>query len=474
MYKTPDEFYFRLHHVRPRFKNEVESVLNYVAYSIAQIGCADSKTFRTQLNASLRQYGQNATASPKTIENWRTEIGALFGMYIERSDGQIAPSAHTVRLADDSDITAFFLGFVASFQYPGGHVKETTIKETLLAGVAFQPYQWLFAALLNTNLASISASEFCHCALNDLRVTRDHEDAKATVGRILDNRHRNETYISDGDVIRYAGDLLDYAVLAGLLTEKDGVFSLNVANRDIAEMIADSTDFFGGYSDLKGGGLESIRSLREAWFTYVDGICLDAQERASQIILSRENKNKAAEEAGNGKEAEGADNANSAVGDGAADQEDVATPDDTAKIGDCGEIKILQHECLRVKESGRADLVHLIKRIPTHCAVGYDIRSVEPDTESSRLIEVKTTKSHAPLAFRQFHLTKNEWRTAQDMGERYYVYRLMLSEDGARLFVIHDPVQKFRERLVRIFPRDGMDFTCEDAAGEEVKLLCAP
>ena len=35
MYKTPPEFYFRLNHVRPRFKNEVESVLGYVAYSIA-------------------------------------------------------------------------------------------------------------------------------------------------------------------------------------------------------------------------------------------------------------------------------------------------------------------------------------------------------------------------------------------------------------------------------------------------------
>lgn len=473
MYKTPEEYYFRLHHVRPRFKNEVESVLGYVAYSIAQIGCADTRAFRSRLNASLRQYGRNATASQKTIENWRTEIGALFGMYVERSDGVTAPAAHTVKLADDSDLTGFFLGFAASFQYPGGHVKEMTIKEILSVGIAFHPYRWLFSAFLRTDLTSICPSEFCHCVLNDLRVTRDHEDVGETVGRILDNRHRGESYLSDGDVIRYAGDLLDYAVLAGLLTERDGRFALNAANRDIAETIADSHTFFSGYSDLKGEDLEGIRGLREAWFTYVDGVSMEAQECASRIARQRQGGRESATKTIEGNDATEATEGDPPQGAEDAGADNSILANETAKIGDCGEVAILQHECLRVKGSGRADLVHLIRRIPTHCAVGYDIRSVEADTESSRFIEVKTTKSHAPLAFRQFHLTANEWRTAQDMGERYYVYRLMLSEGGARLFVIHDPVQKFRERLVRIFPRDGMDFTCEDAAGEEVKLLCA-
>ena len=27
MYKVPDEYYFRIHHVRPRFKDDVENVL---------------------------------------------------------------------------------------------------------------------------------------------------------------------------------------------------------------------------------------------------------------------------------------------------------------------------------------------------------------------------------------------------------------------------------------------------------------
>ena len=449
MYRTPPEFYFRLHHVRPRFKNEVESVLGYIAYSIAQIGCVDSRTFHALLTTSLRNYGGNAVASEKTVSNWRTEIGALFGMYIDRNDGMTAPAGHTVNLANTSDLTDFFLGFVASFQYPGGHVKETTIKEILRAGIAFQPYRWLFRALLRTELTTITASEYCHCVLNDLRVTRNHEDVLVTANRILENRRRGETYLSDGDVIRYAGDLLDYAVLAGLLCERDGHFTVNERRRSLVEMIADSTNFFDDYEGISECGLEEIRNLREAWFAYVEAICLKVQGEAHQIVLEQQREQ---------------------VPQGIGGNE---SREEAARIGDCGEAKVLQHECLRVKGEGREDLVHLIKRIPTHCAVGYDIKSVEADTESTRLIEVKTTRSHAPLAFRQFHLTANEWRTAQDMGDRYYVYRLMLSEDSARLFVIHDPVQKFREKLVRIFPRDGMDFTCDDKAGEEVELLCA-
>ena len=50
-------------------------------------------------------------------------------------------------------------------------------------------------------------------------------------------------------------------------------------------------------------------------------------------------------------------------------------------------------------------MIHLIKRIPTQFAVGYDISSVELD-ERKRYIEVKTTISSKPLHFNRIHLTK--------------------------------------------------------------------
>ena len=87
MYTTPNNYYFRLHHVRPRFKNQVENVLGYVAFGIAQIGRKKTLLFNSELNEHIRKYGSNVTSTQKTIDNWRTEIGALFGMYIEGKDG---------------------------------------------------------------------------------------------------------------------------------------------------------------------------------------------------------------------------------------------------------------------------------------------------------------------------------------------------------------------------------------------------
>jgi len=36
-YKIPKEFKFRMHHIRPRFKNDIESVLIYMAESISRL-----------------------------------------------------------------------------------------------------------------------------------------------------------------------------------------------------------------------------------------------------------------------------------------------------------------------------------------------------------------------------------------------------------------------------------------------------
>ena len=37
-YKVPEEYFFRLHHVRPRFKGDIENVLIYVAEEISRVG----------------------------------------------------------------------------------------------------------------------------------------------------------------------------------------------------------------------------------------------------------------------------------------------------------------------------------------------------------------------------------------------------------------------------------------------------
>ena len=37
-YRIPDEYFFRIHHVRPRFKGDIENVLIYMAEEISKVG----------------------------------------------------------------------------------------------------------------------------------------------------------------------------------------------------------------------------------------------------------------------------------------------------------------------------------------------------------------------------------------------------------------------------------------------------
>ena len=71
-YKIPEEYYFRIHHVRPRFKSDIENVLIYVAEELENVGELPVDEFIDAVNAALYRYPGNATQELKTITNWRT------------------------------------------------------------------------------------------------------------------------------------------------------------------------------------------------------------------------------------------------------------------------------------------------------------------------------------------------------------------------------------------------------------------
>ena len=102
-YKIPDEYYFRLHHVRPRFKNDVENVLIYIAEELTKIGSAPRDEFIRLMNAAIYKYPGNANRELKTINNWRTEISALFG-FIEYKDDIYCAGNRAIELAKNQDL----------------------------------------------------------------------------------------------------------------------------------------------------------------------------------------------------------------------------------------------------------------------------------------------------------------------------------------------------------------------------------
>ena len=66
-----------------------------------------------------------------------------------------------------------------------------------------------------------------------MRCTRDNEDVALTWKRIKENRRLGLTYDQTGDVIRYAGDIVDYMEIANLLVTYDSrTYYLNSLEED--------------------------------------------------------------------------------------------------------------------------------------------------------------------------------------------------------------------------------------------------
>ncbi len=451
MYKIPSQYFFRLHHVRPRFKNEVENVLGYVSFGIASTGRLPKDSFNAEVNNYIRSYGSNANVVEKTINNWRTEIAALFGLY-NTLDGFCFPTYSCTDLANNTNLERFFRNFIFSFQYPGGHLKSNFILEIVKKGIKFHPGRWLATFFLHKREIYITKAEFCHCAYHDLRVTRDHEPVSSTYKRIQKNRQNNIDYDTAGDTIRYAGDILDYMVLGGfLLVNPDGKYYINPSNKSILEKLKKSDFYFDGYDSCEQTN-PAVNKLEYNWVKYTDSIYEKLCNEIQDISV--------------------------AVPAESAYVPETLPPDredtDTAETGSIGENLVYSHEILRIKAAGREDLIHLIKRMPTHLAVGYDIKSVEALTEELRAIEVKTSVSQVPLSFNRFHLTTNEWRVAEDLGDKYFVYRLKIDREGYTLFIIQNPVRKYKQDVIKMISRDGADIVFTDQAGSYEELLrCA-
>lgn len=469
-YKIPDEYFFRLHHVRPRFKNDVEEVLLYVATSISEMEVLPEKEFNAILNNVLFGFKKNASSTQKTIDNWRTEISALFA-FIQEEDKHLQPSKMAIRLANNQYLDEFFNYFLYSFQYPGGHIKSHNIIKQIEAGVKFKPCNFILQLLIEGEKLtgkpfSVTAEELTQCAYFDLRVTRDGKHPKDVAKMILKHRTdkieydhhyeqlRNEktgAYPSNGDVCRYAGDILDYMVLANLLQHKGTgyYYYLNDENKEAINFHLSKAVWFNQYDKFykqKEITNPEIAVIEENWFAFVnqfDGIeafapHLDRAEQESISALIQEYYSRMTG--------------------------DKKVP--TKIIGDYGESLILAHEYLRTKD--KTNRQHLINKIPTPLGVGYDIQSVEVE-KKKRYIEVKTTKSRKAITNNRFKLTPNEWDTAETIGDNYFIYYLVVNEGSKNIFVIQNPVKQYEQGNLKIDKNLVVEFS--KTSGQWEKLL---
>lgn len=477
LYTVPEEFYFRLHHPRPRFKGNIENVLIYIASEIVQIGSKPKNIFKKELNEAIRMFPGNLNSTKKTIDNWRTEIDALFALIQENGDN-LEPSYRAFDLAENQDLVKFFKVFCYYFQYPGGFVKNHVNLELINAKVNFKPSQYILKMLFEAEQeygirAGVTKAEITHCIFNDLRVTRDNRAPLDTWDLISNNNSKNLEYDWLGDTIRYAGDILDYLVQANLLIRRpNGRYYLNKAEGTaIQRFIQPSEHEFNYYveiheifneietkslslEDIKRLKLSKITELEKEWITYFNTPLSDEFFDTDVISLITSDS---------AEDSEQQIDLSVIVGE-------ISTYT-TGNIGTVGESLVVNHEIKRLRLGGREDLTHLVKFIPTHLAMGYDVNSRELDG-GTKNIEVKTTTSSSEIDFTRFHLTPNEWAVAESNQDRYYVYRLMISKESIKLYILQNPVKLYKEDKIRALPRDGMNVTFDsNSSGFEEELL---
>lgn len=470
MYKIPDEYFFRLHHVRPRFKNDVEEVLLYVATSISELTVLPKKEFNDELNKVLSGFKKNSFSKQKTIDNWRTEISALFA-FIQERNGFLQPGVMAKRLAEKQYLDEFFNYFLFSFQYPGGHIKPQNVIKQIQAGIKFKPCPFIIQVLLEGRALtgkdfSITAEELTQCAYFDLRVTRDGRSPKEVAKLIIQNRVDNVCYDHEyqqirndrtgdlpvrGDVYRYAGDILDYMVLANLLQHKGTgyYYYLNSENEEAINFHLERTVWFDDYDSFYGKpevNISEIAHLEEHWFDYVNSFDeieaflphLGETEALNISTLIQEYYDRMVGEK--------------------------KVP--TKIFGDYGETLILAHEYLRTRD--KSNRQHLINKIPTSLGVGYDLQSIELE-KKKRYIEVKTTKSRKAITSNRFKLTPNEWDTAETLGDRYFIYCLVVNEKGKNIFIIQNPVEQYYAGNLKIDKHLVIEFS--ETSGQWHTLL---
>lgn len=471
-YKVPDEYFFRLHHVRPRFKNDIENVLIYVASEIAKIPASPKIDFCTKLETAIRLFPGNGSIAKKTIANWRTEISALFG-FIEYEEGKYKPGNIAVLLSNNQDLLEFFRYFLYRFQYPGGHLKSNVSLGMIKAGIKFKPAKYILNVLLEaqktlgTEKFGLSKAEVAHCIFNDLRSTAGTRSYLDTANLILNNRVSKIVYDEFGDVVRYAGDILDYMELAGLLKREayNGRYYIVAALKsEVLLAFTNSDEYFPSYEPLylnKNITLADVNETNKSWFTYVNktlnqGIFeADVSEILSELVE------------GDPQDSELLKVLMEKINKDLLNQAEVTTKN----IGFVGESISIEHEKSRLRSINKEEFIKEVKKIPDHFGVGYDIISNQGYVSVKKHIEVKTTISKGKINHTSFHMTTNEWSAAEALKDSYYVYRLLISSDSIRLFQIHDPVAKYKQDLLEMTPRNGADIKYTEKSGTWEKLL---
>lgn len=125
---------------------------------------------------------------------------------------------------------------------------------------------------------------------------------------------------------------------------------------------------------------------------------------------------------------------------------------ESKKVGDAGELFVLQEEKKRLTKAGRIDLANKVDHLAArHETPGWDITSYDEDGNEI-YIEVKSSKGNT---FNSVEFTKNEWEACskKSRSERYYVYFVTNALSSNRnVEILNNPKQLVASKTLEIKP----------------------
>jgi len=438
MYKTPKEFFLRLHFERSRFNRRLEDMLLILAGKIVSLGAMGQEEFNEFLDKIIRENNSEPLVD-KTIRNQRTEMIRLFGL-VKYVEGVVYPGSRLIKLAQTQDTPRFFKSFCKQFQFPAGFLKADKVAEMVAAGVKFKPAKYILLLLKigesKFGTFELDPAEAAHLIFNDKRVTVSQDKPNEVLERIKELRKNSVKMDRTSDVIRYARDFLNYMVEANLLIEFEGMYTLNKGeSRAIHNIIADDS-YFNKFSEaISSNGRwnkEIYKKVDNEWGEWFADGGEDEELETPATALLQDDSNfpehwKKLKEL--------------------LEKKDIKVRGGKLKeIGDEGEGIAFEYEKAAVQKI-RPDLVHMVKLVSTTIGLGYDLLSVSAnDGRRKKYIEVKTTKKNYESAFDvPFILSINEWSVAEQHGDDYFIYRVIITRESISIFEIKNPVLRHKE-----------------------------
>jgi hypothetical protein len=446
MYQTPEQHFLRHAFPRGRMLTQIEDDLTIFVQFITSLSHNKKADFESKFDA---QYSALHAVSEKTIKNHRTEMVSLFGLTIETEDGFVEASTRASLLVDTQNFQLFFKTFCHRFQFPNAINKSQETIKQLEQNVKFKPAPFILQLLKEAdakygNGFKITGSEISNLIFNDLRVTRGEVTPTQLLDTLVNLREQKEQFNGDSNHSQHGREFLGYMFLAGLLDSDDErrTFFLNRKELYAIDYII-SSDLFFEIPKEYATDAKVRKDVQFEWDVWYGDV---SQIEAKKLASSEETLEELEEKTETG-----------ATPSVAETVSEVSTPAGFHKrqIGDIGEKVAYKYEVEQVQKI-RPDKLGVVKIVSNDTSLGYDIQSVQlEDVNKKKLIEVKTTiRTFMPeseiMTF--FPMSANEWETAKNYGDIYFIYRVFITRDSAQIFVIQNPVEHEKVKNIIIEP----------------------